>query len=154
MGLPIAVAPPRLLPVLADIVGGEVFFLDTMVFSGGESQRGKQQPRLTECLPEGKDQEKHLLSSTVPTQPDASFQHKCWPQTMPAAGGMPLYWACVAPPESCAATQALSVGISSTMKAHGSHSVLSLWTIFFAFYIRSQLSDIKQKLSQARRPAG
>lgn len=37
------------------------------------------------------------------------------------------------PPESCAATEVLRVGISSTMKAHGSHSALSLWTIFLHF---------------------
>lgn len=71
MGLLIREAPLLLLSVLADIAGGGVPI--TMVFLGSESQRGKQQSQRTGFLPKGTDQEKHLLSSTMPAQPGTSF---------------------------------------------------------------------------------
>lgn len=128
MGLPIGAAPPLLLPVLADIVGGEGFFPAAMVFLGRESQRGNQQASRMPA-------ERHRPGEASALQHHAhSASTNIGPRPRLLLWNAPML-GLNSPSKSCAATQVLSVDISSIVKACGSHSALSVWTAFLCFVL-------------------
>lgn len=138
-GLPIRVAPPLLLPVLADFAGG-----------GG----GGSVPCYHDLLEGRMPAERHKLGEASALHHRACSARCLLPAETLAPDhvccrGMPPCWACIAPRKLCSYR-----GAEGGRQQHheSSRFTLSFKSLdhIFAFCFRPQLSHIKQKSSQAQ----